>query len=200
MHHPDTHTHAHIHTHQKQWAVKRCPYPPQTASTNQIRPDQNMPFKVRAGAGGGVRGAQPTLWPWEQLAWPERERDRNRDWERECGGAGGLGRIKKEVMQKHPHLTRSANTGWSPLRAHSAQGPGLTNHLLLPRSLFTRAPLTPPPPPWVPQCEPWAQVSPWVSRGLVSASSSDLLSLDPPCHIWFCRSLGSIRSLCVWGK
>lgn len=57
MHHPDTHTHAHIHTHQRQWAVKRCPYPPQKASTNQIRPDQNMPFKVRDGVKGGIQGS-----------------------------------------------------------------------------------------------------------------------------------------------
>lgn len=55
MHHPDTHTHAHIHTHQRQWAVKHCPYPPQKASTNQIRPDQNMPFKVRDGVKGGIQ-------------------------------------------------------------------------------------------------------------------------------------------------
>lgn len=57
MHQPDTHTHAHIHTHQRQWAVKRCPYPPQKASTNQIRPDQNMPFKVRDGVKGGIQGS-----------------------------------------------------------------------------------------------------------------------------------------------
>ncbi len=103
-------------------------------------------------------------------------------------------------MRKHPHPTRSANRGWSPLRAHSAQGPGLTNHLLLPRSLLSQASPTPPLPPRVPQCEPCAQVSPWGSQGLISVSSSDFLSLDPACHIWFCRSLGSIRSLCVWGE
>ncbi|KAK5861955.1 hypothetical protein PBY51_017391 [Eleginops maclovinus] len=64
-------------------------------------------------------------------------------------------------MQKHPHLTGSANKGWSPPRDHSAQGPGLTNLLLPPiRSLSTQAPLTPPLPPTVPQCTAWAQVSP----------------------------------------
>lgn len=88
MHHTDTHTHAQSHAHQKQWAVKCCHYPPQTASTNQIRPDQNMPFKGRAGA-GAFRGGQLTLWPWEQLAWPGRERDR--DWEKEREWVGGRG-------------------------------------------------------------------------------------------------------------
>lgn len=58
--HIHSHTHIHLHTHQKHWAVKRCPYPPQTASTNQIRPDQNMPFKAgtmveRRGARGVQR-------------------------------------------------------------------------------------------------------------------------------------------------
>lgn len=119
MHHPDTHTHAHIHTHQKQWAVKRCPYPPQKASTNQIRPDQNMPFKVRAGVrGGAVGGAEPTHWPWEQLAWPEREES----W----GWGGGQGGIKKEC--KSTTSTGSGNPG--PLRAYSAPDPCLTTLLL----------------------------------------------------------------------
>lgn len=162
MHHPDTHTHAHIHTHQKQWAVKRCPYPPQTASTNQIRSDQNMPFKARAGVGvcwGGVQGSTADALTLGAISMTRKgERQRQRLGEKEW--RGGLSRIKKEVMQKHPHLSRSANRGWSPLRAHSAQGPGLTNLLLLFRSLFTRAPLTPLPSPRVPQCEPWAQVSP----------------------------------------
>lgn len=150
MHHPDTHTHAHIHTHQKQWAVKRCPYPPQTASTNQIRPDQNMPFKAVAGM-GGVQGSTADALTLGAISMTrEGERQRQTLGEREW--RGGLSRIKKEVMQTHPHLTRSANRGWSPLRAHSAQGPGLTSLLLLFHSLFTRAPLTPPPLPRVPLC------------------------------------------------
>lgn len=127
MHHPDTHTHAHIQTHQKQWAVKRCPYPPQKASTNQIRPDQNMPFKVRAGVReGAFRGAQPMRWPWEQLAWPEKKGE----------GLGGSG-IIKEGTQKYNHY-QSRNTSWTPLRAYSAPGPCLTNRLLHTRHLHPR--------------------------------------------------------------
>lgn len=118
MHHPDTHTHAHIHTHQKQWAVKRCPYPPQKASTNQIRPDQNMPFKVRAGVGGGSWGSRA-----DTLTLGAISMTRKRGELRVGGGQGG---IKKEC--KSTTSTGSGNPG--PLRAYSAPDPCLTTLLL----------------------------------------------------------------------
>lgn len=182
MHHPDTHTHAHIHTHQKQWAVKRCPYPPQKASTNQIRPDQNMPFKVRAGVevGGGAFGeAQPTHWPWEQLAWPEKERGDVK------GGQGGIKKWGNANVP--PPLGLEIRVLWGPTQHQAPVLP--TSSFTL--GLFTQDTVTPPPPLTFLQHEPRVQGSPWESQGLISVSSS----LYPACHIWFCGSLSVERSV-----
>lgn len=75
-----------------------------------------MPFKARGWCGGregrrGVFGGSTadalTLGAISMTREGERQKQRlgERVWR------GGLRRIKKEVMQKHPHLTRSANTG-----------------------------------------------------------------------------------------
>lgn len=74
---------------------------------------------------GAVGGAQPTHWPWEQLAWPERA---------ESWGWGGQGGIKKEC--KSTTSTRSGNP--SPLRAYSAPDPCLTTLLLHTQPLHPR--------------------------------------------------------------
>lgn len=126
MHHPDTDTHAHMHTHQNQWAVKCCPYPPQTASTNQIRPDQNMPFKARAwglGKGAGVVGVQGSAADVLTLGAISmtRKSERRRLWKRERkkGGVGGCAEYGKRWCKSNPLFTRPANRGWSPLRTHT---------------------------------------------------------------------------------
>lgn len=136
MHHPDTHTHAHIHTHQRQWAVKRCPYPPQKASTNQIRPDQNMPFKVRDGVKGGILGSTADALTLGAISMT-RERERRVE-----GGETGWNKNGNNAKVPSPlGLEMGVGVLWGPTQ-HQAPVLPTSSHSTL--SLFTQDTLTPP--------------------------------------------------------